>query len=170
MTRRIAFVGEAWGEAEDACKHAFVGSSGVELLKMAGEAGIITLSREDWECIDSWWRFRDGNYTKLIWRAHAEEVATFNVFNMRPPGNDIEAFCGPKRDDITGLPPFKQGKYFKKEYLHHADQLYADLKAMAPNLVVAFGNTPCWALLRRTEENLHWLCHRSRHIYRCPFL
>jgi uracil-DNA glycosylase len=150
MTRRIALVGEAWGETEDAVKHAFVGSSGVELLKMLGEAGIITLSRSDWECIDAWWRFRDGQYTKLIWRAHEEEVATFNVFNLRPPHNDIEALCCSKREDITGLPPLRMGKYFKKEHLHHVEKLYDDLKRLRPNLVIAFGNTPCWALLRRT--------------------
>lgn len=149
MTVKLVICGEAWGEQEELLKHPFVGTSGIELLRMLDEAGIITLTRSDQDCINSYWRYRDGNYTKLVWRAHPEIVLR-NVFNLRPSGNKIEALCVPKKEDTTGLPPFATGKYFKAEYLPHVEQLYSDLRELKPNLVLALGNTPCWALLRRT--------------------
>lgn len=147
---KLALVGEAWGETEELLRHPFVGTSGIELLRMLDEAGIITLDRGDYDCIDTFWRTRDGNYTKLVWRNHSE-IKLFNVFDLRPQGNKIETLCGPKKKDTTGLPPFSTGKYFKAEYLPHVDRLVSDLTALKPNLVVALGNTPCWALLGRTS-------------------
>jgi hypothetical protein len=154
MTVPLALVGEAWGESEARLGEAFVGASGVCLLEMLNDAQIITLDREDYANIEAYWRSgsdgasREPMYVRLVWRRHP--IPKLNVFNLRPPGNKIEELCGPKRDDTTGLPPLSQGKYFRAEYLPHVEKLYSDLKALAPNLVVAFGNTPCWALLRRT--------------------
>lgn len=154
MTVKIALVGEAWGESEDRLKEPFVGSSGVCLIEMLNDAGIIQLDKEDYDNIQAYWRSgndgasREPMYVRLIWRRHP--LPRFNVFNLRPEANKIETLCGPKKEDTTGLPPLKQGKYFKAEYLPHVEKLYEDLKALKPNLVVAFGNVPCWALLRRT--------------------
>lgn len=154
MTTRLALVGEAWGESEARLKEPFVGSSGVCLLEMLNDAGIIQLDREDYDNIEAYWRSgndgpsREPHYVKLIWRRHP--IPRFNVFNLRPEGNRIETLCGPKREDTTGLPPLSQGKYFKAEYLPHVEKLYSDLASLKPNLVCAFGNTATWALLRRT--------------------
>lgn len=154
MTVPIALVGEAWGESEQRLGEPFVGSSGVCLLEMLNDAEIITLDREDYANIEAYWRSgndgasREPLYIKLIWRRHP--ISRFNVFNVRPEGNKIEALCGPKREDITGLPPLSQGKYFKAEYIHHVEKLYSDLRDLQPNVVIAFGNTATWALLRRT--------------------
>lgn len=149
MATKLALVGEAWGETEEALKHPFVGTSGIELLKMLHEAEILQLDRNDWDCIDTFWRTRDGNYTKLVWRNH-KDIALFNVFNLRPVGNKIETLCGPKKEDTTGLPPLSQGKYFKAEYLPHVEELRRNLRELKPNLTVLLGNTPCWAILGRT--------------------
>lgn len=146
---KLAIVGEFWGEAEEHLRHPFVGTSGVELLRMLDESGILTLTRSDQDCINDYWRYRDGNYTKLIWRAHPE-VRVFSTLNLRPPSGKIENLCGPKKEDTTGLPPIAGGKYLRAEFLPHVEKLYSDLAALQPNLVLALGNAPCWALLRRT--------------------
>jgi uracil-DNA glycosylase len=154
MTVPLALVGEAWGESEQRLGEPFVGSSGVCLLEMLNDAGIITLDQEDYANIEAYWRSgndgasREPMYIRLIWRRHP--IPRFNVFNIKPEGNKIENLCGPKREDITGLPPLSQGKYFKAEHIHHVEKLYNDLAALRPNVVVAFGNTATWALLRRT--------------------
>ena len=154
MPANIALVGEAWGESEARLREPFVGSSGVCLLEMLNDSGLITLDREDYGNIEAYWRSgnsgetREPMYVRLVWKRHP--IPRFNVFNLRPEGNKIEALCGPKKEDTTGLPPLSQGKYFKAEHIHHVEKLYSDLRSLRPNLVVAFGNTPCWALLRRT--------------------
>lgn len=155
MSVKIALCGEAWGESEARIQHPFVGSSGIELLQMLHEAQIISLSSADYGCIEAYWRSgteganREPRYTKIIWDAHSE-VTLLNVFNFRPPNNDIEALCGPKREDTTGLPPIKLGKYVKAEYLTHVEKLKADLERLRPNLVVALGNIATWALFKST--------------------
>jgi len=117
---RVVLVGEAFGEQEERIGLPFVGTSGQELTRMLGEAGI-----DRFQCLLT------------------------NVFPLRPPDNNIEALCGKKADCGPGYfhSAFRQGKYFLPKYLQHLQRLRTELSAAPRNLVVALGNTACWALL-----------------------
>jgi DNA polymerase len=115
---KIALVGEAYGEEEDRQKVPFIGASGRELTRMLNEAGI---------------RRTDCFLT--------------NVLNLRPPNNNLDALCTTKKEDSTGLPPLRPGKYLRAEYLPEIDRLMSELRELRPNVVVALGGTATWALL-----------------------
>lgn len=101
----------------------FVGPSGLELMRMLGEAGI-----------------------------HRNECYLTNVFNLRPrPTNDIINLCTDARPANTGgLPALQRGKYLRPEYLSEVNRLYAEMQRVRPNLTIAVGNTATWALLLNT--------------------
>lgn len=113
----IVIVGEAWGENEERERAPFVGASGYELTRMLSEAGI------------------DRTQCHLT-----------NVFNLHPKGNDILTFCGGLRDALPGYPPLTGSKYVRAEFAPELERLGDELLACNPNLVVALGNTPLWAL------------------------
>jgi uracil-DNA glycosylase len=120
QSAKIVIVGEAFGEQEDLTGLPFVGHSGQELTRMLGEAGL-----------------------------DRRQCLLTNVFALRPPGNKIEALCGKKAEvgPLYRHPPLRQGKYFLPQYLSEVDRLRAEILAVTPNLVLALGNTACWALL-----------------------
>lgn len=117
----IAIIGEAWGAEEEKEQCAFVGTSGWLLTKMLEEVGI----------------------------ARADCFLT-NVINARPPGNKIEAFCGDKKYGIPGYPALAKGKYLARKFEKELIRLGDELADVNPNLVVAVGNTPLWALTGKT--------------------
>lgn len=117
----ICIVGEAWGEHEERERTPFVGYSGHELTKMLSEAGI----------------------------ARADCHLT-NVFNLRPKGNDITTLCGTKPNGISGYPPLAKSKYVSASYVPELERLATELCEVNPNVIIALGNTACWALLGRT--------------------
>lgn len=112
---------------------------------------------------------------------HDHSIAVTNVFNEQPPAqcatcgsynvllnarpscadcksreirtNDIGFFFG--SDVETDLPRFILSKviggHLKRVHLHHLERLYNELRDFAPNVVIALGNTPCWALLGQTK-------------------
>ncbi len=118
---KIAIIGEAYGEQEEAEKAPFVGASGYELTRMLSEAGI-----------------------------HRADCYLTNVFNLRPPGNKLAAFCGPKPEGIRGLPPIGKDGYVKACYTAELERLADELVQLNPNLIIALGNTPLWALCGKT--------------------
>lgn len=120
---KIAIVGEAWGETEAQWKRPFVGAAGDELNRMLQDAGLLR-----------------------------EECFLTNVFNLHPDRNDITTLCSSKTegDYIPGLPALTKGKYVRREYKAELDRLYSELEQVRPNVVLALGNTACWALLRQT--------------------
>lgn len=121
----IAIVGEAWGEQEAMVGKPFVGTAGQELTRLLRDAGI---SRG--ECFLT------------------------NVFNLRPPGNKIQELCANKKDlgkDYSLPPIITPGHYVRPEFLSHLDRLATELNEVRPNLILAAGNTACWALLRSTK-------------------
>jgi uracil-DNA glycosylase len=150
---KIVFVGEAWGEGEQICRQPFVGESGKELWRMIGEAwpeASPELHRQASKMHKygyAWVRDRQA------W-LEAVGVAFTNVLALRPPENNLEALCGTKQE-VGGasyiLPPLHKGKYLRREFLPELDRLAAELAEARPNLVVALGNTACWALLRATN-------------------
>lgn len=73
-----------------------------------------------------------------------------NVFNLHPPGNDLTELCGGKAYGIPGYPALAKSKYVRAEYAAELDRLANELIAVNPNIIVALGNTPMWALLGHT--------------------
>lgn len=140
---RIAFVGEAWGAKEDLFRAPFVGTSGTELARMIGDAGLTPRLTSAWLSEPS-----------MIAHWHASGLFLTNTFAERPPGNKlIDNWCVGKIEAGADYPlPFiEPGKYIRKEFLHHLDRLYEELTTLRPNLVVALGNVACWALLGRSR-------------------
>lgn len=119
---RIALVGEAWGEKEEETGVPFSGTSGWILDNMLAQVGINRC-----ECLVT------------------------NVFNLRPrPSNDIKNLCGPKGTAMQGVPALLKGKYIRKEYAPELERLYDEVRAAAPNVIVALGATAAWAFLHST--------------------
>lgn len=132
---KIAIVGEAPGRQEEIYGRPFVGAAGDELNRLLADAGIL-----------------QGN-TKDIFRERGEKIHLTNVFSMRPPSDDnsILALCCKKKDLPNGgkgykHPALTQGWYVKPEYLGELDRLKSELESIRPNIVIAVGNTPLWAL------------------------
>lgn len=147
----VILVGEAPGASEaritDAQGRApgFVGASGIELLRMMNEAGVITFTAADAEFIRRYYNDGDPHCLDAVWRLHPEVYRT-NVFSTHPPGNHIEAFCGPKKEGIPGYPALLAAKYVRAEHAHELDRLGDEVRARSPNLILALGNTALWAL------------------------
>ena len=166
---RLLIVGEAFGEGEAKLAKPFVGESGKELWRMLGEA-MPDLAPEAHARASAMHRY------DLAWVAHRDEwlhaagIAMTNAINARPPGNKIEALCGSKAE-VGGkayeLPPLRMGKYFRPEILPHFSRLEAEIAEAKPNLILALGNTACWALLRAT--NIGSIRGTTAHAHFAPF-
>lgn len=118
----ILIIGEAWGEHEERQRKAFVGPSGHILNGLLAQAGI---ERE--ACVFS------------------------NVFNLRPPGNQIKALCTrEKRYALPGYPPLERGHWLHADYAPHIGKLFHLIDQHKPNIILALGNTPLWALTKLT--------------------
>ena len=122
----ILICGEAWGQEEVREGVPFIGWAGQELSRMLREAGI---SRS---------------------ACHLT-----NVFNLHPPGNKIGALCGPKSRGIYNYPPLNPfghtgGGYVRDEFAGELERLGKEICQCNPNIIIALGNTPMWALLGRT--------------------
>lgn len=148
---RIVLVGEAFGASEAETRRPFAGESGKELFRMLGEAWP-DIAPEEHSRVSALHRYG------LAWTGQREgwlqaaSCAMTNVFNLRPQNNKLEELCGPK-SAVAGspsgtLPPLSLGKYLLPSYLPEVDRLYRELVSCRPNLVIALGNTACWALLR----------------------
>lgn len=118
--RPIMIVGEAWGEQEERTGQAFEGPSGSLLRGLLRQAGI------------------DINECYLT-----------NVFNLRPSSNQIDKLCGPAKESVKGYRPLKPGKYVLAKYQSELDRLFSEIERVQPNLIIACGNTPLWALCKK---------------------
>lgn len=113
----VVICGEAWGADEARERTAYVGYSGWLLTQMLEEAGI---------------RRADCFLT--------------NVFNFQPEGNNIETLCGGKADGISGYPALTKSKYVRAEFEPELERLRDELLEHNPNVIIATGNVPLWAL------------------------
>ena len=146
MTTPLVLVGEAYGTNEARISAPFVGASGVELLRMMADAGMLTLTRADLSNISSYWRHFQPSAIAAVWRAHATEVFRTNVFNFHPKDNDITQVGGPAATALPGYPALIKGRYVRAEFRPELERLADELAHHNPNLVVCLGNTPLWAL------------------------
>lgn len=149
---RIVFVGEAWGQSESETGQPLVGSAGKEFWRMLGDAWP-EVEPETHRRIEAAHRY--GNtwiQFRHEWMAQAS-IAFTNVLAFRPPGNQLDQLCGPKAEvgKDYPLPAIARAMYLRSEYLTELTRLHEELNACQPNLVVALGNTACWALLRATN-------------------
>ena len=110
-------VGEAPGADEEALGEPFVGYSGQELNRMLHEAGI---SRS--ECFVT------------------------NVARERPLGNDISHFIAMTKKDRTPDHMLLLDRYVKRPIVEGYNLLQKEIQMVNPNIIIAFGNTPMWAL------------------------
>jgi uracil-DNA glycosylase len=149
MPNPTIILGEAYGANEERLGIPFVGSSGVELIRMLGESGFLILTERDRNNILSYYNTSDPAHIASIWRAHPE-VACTNVFNLHPLANDVESLCGPKPSGIPGYPILAKSKYVRAEFEPHLDRLASFIIDRDPNLIICLGNTPLWALAGRT--------------------
>lgn len=138
-------LGEAFGANEVRTKTAFVGASGIELLRMLDESGVISLSSEDHSFIQRFWTEGNPALIDMVWRMHPEVHRT-NVFNFHPKGNDITTLCGPRSTGIAGYSALTQSKYVRAEFIPELERLGDELATLNPNLIICLGNTPLWAL------------------------
>src|SRR5215469_2458346 len=122
---RVAIVGEAPGREETAALRPFVGPSGQELERMLALAGIDLAA-----------------------------CYVTNVFDRQPEGNNT-ALYGVGRSNASpesrALGPLTTQPltYAGDAAMAARARLLAELASVAPNLVLALGNTACWALLGR---------------------
>lgn len=117
---RIMLCGEAPGAEEEARGEPFVGASGSELTRMLHEAGI-----------------------------NRSECFITNVCRERPLNNDINQFIAKSKKDITPAHILARGKFVRAPVVEGLRLLERELSLVKPNVVVAFGNVPLWALTGR---------------------
>jgi uracil-DNA glycosylase len=114
---KIMLVGEAPGYDEERTGHPFQGVSGQELNRMLGEAGITR-----------------------------SECFITNVVRQRPANNDLNLFIAKSKKDITSAHREYRGKYCLPPVLEGVALLAKEIQMVKPNIIVALGNTPLWAL------------------------
>lgn len=154
MTKPIILLGEARGANEDKINSSFVGASGIELLKMLNDAQVIELTAEDASFIKRYYDTGDPLCIDAIWQMHPEVYRT-NVFNFHPLANDMSSLYGDKKEAIRGYPVHKGGKrkkqgLIRQEFIPELERLADEVCKVDPNLIIAFGNTPLWALCGAT--------------------
>jgi len=129
VTKRLMIVGEAWGQQENLKGLPFVGPAGKFLHAFLSAVGI------------------DRN-----------DVYLTNVFNFQPVGNKIGTLCGPKGEGIPNMPPAptkaRGGSFIRAEFATELHRLDQEIEAVNPNLIVAAGAIPSWALLREQRTQI----------------
>lgn len=160
----LFLLGEAYGENEARINRSFVGASGIELLRMLSEAGIIQLTSADSDYIFKFWNTGDPNLLECVWAMHPE-VYRSNVFMQRPPGNKLEWFCGGKKEALPEYPALIKGKFVRREFAPELERLADELVSVNPNLIVCLGNGALWALAAKTGiTNLRGTTCLSTHL------
>jgi len=146
----LVIVGEAWGSEEARIQQPLVGPSGIELLTQLDEAHILSLTGEDKSYLRRYWDTRDPNCLDAIWRLHTDEIHRTNVLNFHPHANKLDTVCGPKSLGVTGYPALIKSGYLDSRYEPELERLAQELICHNPNLILALGNTPLWALAGKT--------------------
>lgn len=149
MTKPTVLLGEAYGANEEKISAGFVGASGLELLRMCDESGLLSLTSIDLDYIRRYWNTSDPLMIDAVWRLHPEVHRT-NVFAFHPHANNIETLCGPRAGAIPGYPAITKAKYLRAEFKSSLERLGDELVDLDPNLIVCLGNTPLWALCGTT--------------------
>lgn len=145
----ILLLGEFRDKTDSQSSSDLVGPSGAELIRMLGEAGVISLSWADRDYLHRYYSKSDPACLEAIWGLHPEVHRT-NVFKIHPPGHDLLHFCGGKSEALPGFPALIKSKYVRREFEYELDRLAEEISNCDPNLVICLGNTALWALAGRT--------------------
>ncbi len=149
LSKPIFLLGEAFGENEAKIGRGFVGTSGIQLLKLLDESGTISLSFADKLLLARYYKEYDPWLIDKVWTNHPE-LHRSNVFQQHPPANRLEFFCGPKVEGIPGYGALLSSKYVRKEFQYELDRLGDEILSLDPNLIVCLGNAALWSLTGRT--------------------
>lgn len=125
---RIVIVGEAPGAQEEQEGQPFVGTSGYELATQLKDAGIIS-----------------GDKNELV-KIMRTQVYLTNVCMDRPPKNLIKHWIGVPKPLQDGTEVNFRGKKVRPHVVKEVERLWAEIAAVNPNVIVAAGNIPLWAL------------------------
>lgn len=150
---KLLIIGEAFGREESELKRPFIGEAGRELFLMLGEA-MPQLAPELHLEAQQMMRYGQAWVKKRDLWLEAAGIGLTNVLNFRPPENKLASLCGTKAEvggKYYALPAISHGKYLRPEFLGELGRLYSEINQLQPNLVLAAGNTACWALLRATN-------------------
>ena len=147
----ILILGEAPSTAEVKLNLTFCSAGGIELLRMLDEAKVISLTAIDADYIRRYWQTTDPELIDMVWRLHPE-VIRHNVFSSPFPSNNPENICGLKIHGLPGYPALLKGAsgYVSSAFQIDLTTLAGILNHVDPNLVIALGNTPLWALCGTT--------------------
>jgi DNA polymerase I-like protein with 3'-5' exonuclease and polymerase domains/uracil-DNA glycosylase len=119
----MMIVGEAPGAEEERRLTPFVGSAGQELDKMLHESGFIR-----------------------------NDFFITNVCKFRPPGNDITQWIYEKKSNPPAGFVHFQGKWVHPVIKEGCEELFAEISAVKPQLIIALGKTALWALTRGAKD------------------
>lgn len=150
MTKPILLIGEARTQNDEKHNSSFLSGGGVELLKMLADAKVITFGHADREAIGAYYRNGRPEAIEDIWARHSDIIRRTNVFNIHPHADDLRSLCGERTEAIRGWPKLGTIGWVRAEYEHHLERLGDEILALDPNLILALGNTPLWALTGRT--------------------
>jgi uracil-DNA glycosylase len=142
---KIILIGEAKGADEERIASSWVGAAGAMLLRCLNDSGIIHFTSLAQEYISRWYRFRDSKAVQACWDLYPEVYRT-NVFQLHPPGNQLEHFCGSKSQALDGYPPLTKSKYVRWEFADELNRLGDEILSIDPNVIVCLGNAALWAM------------------------
>jgi DNA polymerase I-like protein with 3'-5' exonuclease and polymerase domains len=72
-----------------------------------------------------------------------------NVCQVRPPGNDINAFIAQSQREVTSAHTKALGRYVLQPIIDGLTLLEREIDTCKPSVIIALGNTPLWALTGR---------------------
>ena len=138
-------VGETYTEHEAREQTSFACRAGYELWRMLREAGFPLSPVDD--------HYPGSIKMKVLWKN--SEIGTTSAFKLQAK---ISSLCLTKkeakeqgveiRDD---LPQLQLHSYLRSEYYPEIERLHTEIEAVRPNLILALGNTACWALTQTTK-------------------
>lgn len=115
---KILICGEAYNKQDEEEGCAFTGATGYFLDQALALAGI-----------------------------NRKECFTTNVFNLRPPSNMVENFCGPQASAVQGYPRMANRKFVQAQYGAELRRLEREVETFSPTLILAMGGTAAWFFL-----------------------
>lgn len=120
LNARIFLLGEAPGTEESERGKPFVGPSGWELRRMLKVIGV-----------------------------NLDDCYVANVFSRQPENNNLALYGGGLRDGVLAhLGPLTLNPLTicADDHAPDLDRLWAEIATVRPNILIALGNTACWAL------------------------
>lgn len=141
---KIMLIGEAPGAQEEMLGKPFIGESGQELDRILKDA---ELPRSICRLTNVFLDRPPGNKFKEYW-CHAKKEVSDAYIEMRPlliekTKDEFPEYNWPDKYNWT---PLEIGKYLDPEHLPELLRLRKEIQEVEPNLVVAMGGTPFWAL------------------------